>query len=98
MLEANRMVLDTFEQRVEGELDATAQIEGRVVIEPGARISDSVVRGPAIIGAGARHRDAYVGPYTSIGDRLLIERGEIEHSIVLENSSSSTSTAASRPA
>ena len=42
------------------------------------------MRGPAVIGRGARITDAYVGPYTAIGDDVVIEGAEIEHSIVLE--------------
>jgi len=56
------------------------------VIEDGAEIVDSVVRGPAIIGSGARVVHAYVGPYTSIGNGCSLEYCEIENSIVLENS------------
>src|SRR5918911_1094548 len=61
MLEANRLILETVERRVEGEL-ADSQIEGRVVVEPGALLERATVRGPAVIGAGAVVRDAYVGP------------------------------------
>src|SRR5947207_5547153 len=87
MLEANRTVLDTFERDVRGRIEGESQIEGKVVIEEGAQIVDSVVRGPSIIGADARIVHAYVGPYTSIGNKCSVERCEIENSIVLENSS-----------
>jgi glucose-1-phosphate thymidylyltransferase len=86
MLEANRLVLEEIEPRVEGEVDEATRIEGRVVVEAGAHLSGSVVRGPAVIGAGARIEDAYVGPYTSIGENVRISRSEIEHSIVLSGS------------
>src|SRR3954452_14827939 len=85
MLEANRLILETLERRVEGDL-VDSQIEGRVVIEPGAVLERSTVRGPAIIGAGARLLDAYIGPYTAIGRHCSIESAEIEHSILLEGS------------
>src|SRR5262249_59432408 len=65
MLEANRTVLDTFERDVRGKTAGTSAIEGKVVIEDGAEIVDSVVRGPTIIGRDARIVHAYVGPYTS---------------------------------
>jgi glucose-1-phosphate thymidylyltransferase len=86
MLEANRLVLETFERRVDGEL-VDAQVDGRVVVEAGARLERATVRGPAIIGAGAVVRDAYVGPYTAVGPGCTIEFAEIEHSILLEGSS-----------
>jgi glucose-1-phosphate thymidylyltransferase len=86
MLEANRLVLEEIEPRLEGEVDEGSRVEGRVVIEPGAHVIGSVIRGPAVIGAGARIEDAYVGPYTSIGQDVRICRSEIEHSIVLAGS------------
>jgi glucose-1-phosphate thymidylyltransferase len=86
MLEANRLVLEELETRVEGEVDAESKIEGRVVLEPGASLTRSVVRGPTVIGAGACVEDAYIGPYTSIGEGVHVRRSEVEHSIVLANS------------
>jgi glucose-1-phosphate thymidylyltransferase len=85
MLAANRLVLDTIQSRVEGEL-IDSQVDGRVVIEPGARLERCTVRGPAIIGAGARLSDCYIGPYTAIGERCSIENAEVEHSILLAGS------------
>jgi glucose-1-phosphate thymidylyltransferase len=85
MLAANRLVLDTIQTRVEGEL-IDSQVDGRVVIEAGARLERSSVRGPAIIGAGARLTDCYIGPYTAVGERCEISGAEVEHSILLAQS------------
>jgi glucose-1-phosphate thymidylyltransferase len=85
ILAANRLVLDTIAERIQGELIAS-QVDGRVVIEPGARLERCTVRGPAIIGAGARLTDCYIGPYTAIGERCAIENAEVEHSILLAGS------------
>jgi glucose-1-phosphate thymidylyltransferase len=82
MLEANRLILDTIEPRCDGEL-TDAQLDGRVVVEAGAQIVRSTIRGPAIVGARAQLIDAYVGPYTAIGEGCTIERAEVEHSILL---------------
>jgi glucose-1-phosphate thymidylyltransferase len=87
MLEANRLILETFERKIEGSVDAESRVEGKVVIEKGAVVERSVIRGPAIIGRGARIVHAYVGPFTSIGNEVDIKDTEIEHSIVLEGSS-----------
>jgi glucose-1-phosphate thymidylyltransferase len=86
MLEANRLILDTLDRRIEGSVDAASRIEGKVVIEPGAVVERSIVRGPVIIGARARIIHAYVGPFTSIMNDVEIRDAEIEHSIVLEGS------------
>jgi glucose-1-phosphate thymidylyltransferase len=85
MLEANRLILDDLDERVEGEL-VGSRVEGRVVIEQGARLENTTVRGPAMIGAGAQLLDAYIGPYTAIGENVRIEHAELEHSIVLSGS------------
>jgi glucose-1-phosphate thymidylyltransferase len=85
MLEANRLILDTLVTRCDGEI-VDSQLDGRIVVEAGARLERSTVRGPAIIGAGARLLDAYVGPYTAIGEDCLIESAEVEHSILLAGS------------
>ena len=86
MLEANRLILDLQERRIEGTVDAESRVEGKVVIEAGAVVKRSIIRGPAIIGSGARIVQAYVGPFTSIGAEVEIQDSEIEHSIVLEGS------------
>ena len=86
MLDANRLILDDLGERIDGEL-VDSRVEGRVVIEPGARLERSTVRGPAMIGAGTRVVDAYIGPYSAIGDDVTIERAELEYSIVLSGSS-----------
>ena len=85
MLAANRLVLDRIEPRIDGEL-VDSQCDGRVVVERGARLERTTVRGPAIIGAGARISDAYIGPYTAIGEGCVIKAAEVEHSILLEGS------------
>jgi glucose-1-phosphate thymidylyltransferase len=85
MLAANRLVLETIDHRVEGEL-IDSRIDGRVVIEAGARLERSAIRGPAVIGAGARLTDCYIGPYTAVGENCVIENAEVEHSILLAHS------------
>ncbi len=87
MLEANRLVLEELVTRIDGEVDEASKVEGRVVVEAGASLKGSVVRGPAVIGAGAIVEDAYIGPYTSIGDEVCVRRSEVENSIVLSASS-----------
>jgi glucose-1-phosphate thymidylyltransferase len=85
ILAANRLVLDTISERIEGELIGS-QVDGRVVVEPGAQLERSTVRGPAIIGRGARLIDCYIGPYTAVGEDCTIENAEVEHSILLAGS------------
>jgi glucose-1-phosphate thymidylyltransferase len=83
MLEANRIILDTLLPRTDGTV-VDSEVVGRVVIEAGARVVNSTVRGPAIIGRDAVIENAYVGPFSSIGDRVVLRASEVEHSILLE--------------
>ena len=86
MLECNRKVLEGVERDVRGTVDRESRLIGRVIVAEGAEIVRSTVRGPAIIGAGTRIEDTYIGPFTSIYHSCTIVRTEIEHSIVLESS------------
>jgi glucose-1-phosphate thymidylyltransferase len=86
MLEANRIVLETLEPQRCSEVGAGSRIEGRVWVGADVVIADSLVRGPVVIGDGARLESAFVGPYTSIGERCTLICCEIENSIVLADS------------
>jgi glucose-1-phosphate thymidylyltransferase len=85
LLDANRNVLEEMVcARNAGERVFGSQIQGRVAVHPSAEVRDSLIRGPVVIGPGARISKAYIGPYTSIGADVTIESVEVEHSIVLE--------------
>jgi glucose-1-phosphate thymidylyltransferase len=84
LLESNRRVLESLEPRCDGELDADSHVDGRVVIEHGAVLINSTVRGPAIIGRGTRLENSYVGPFTAVADGCAIIDSEVEHSVILD--------------
>ncbi|HOX29443.1 MAG TPA: glucose-1-phosphate thymidylyltransferase, partial [bacterium] len=84
LLEANRIMLELLERNVKGKIDPTCRIDGKVVIEEGAKISGSVIRGPVIIGANAEIVNSYIGPFTSIGPGAKVTNSEVEHSILLD--------------
>ncbi len=86
ILDANRLILETLTEKIEGDVDEDSRTNGQVVIEKGASVTNSIIRGPAIIGKNTRIRDSYIGPFTSIQKDCLIYQTEIEHSIVLEGS------------
>ncbi|MBN1484778.1 MAG: glucose-1-phosphate thymidylyltransferase [Chloroflexia bacterium] len=85
MLDANRLVVEEMEPRNEGYVDSDSRLHGRVVIEEGAEIINSVIRGPAIIGEYSRIVNSYVGPFTSIYHHCEIVDSEVEHCIILEH-------------
>ena len=57
-----------------------------MVVEPGAIIEGSHVRGPAIIGARTRIVDSFIGPFTAVDHDCAVEHSEIEHSVILAGS------------
>lgn len=85
LLEANRLVLDNLTPAIRGEVDAQSVVSGKVIIEQGARIVNSVVRGPAIIGENCLIEDSYIGPFTAIGNKTTIRKSEVEYSIILRD-------------
>lgn len=86
MLDTNRKVLESVEPSVAAtaSVDAQSRLIGRVVVEEGAEIVRSTVRGPAAIGRNTKIVDTYIGPFTSIYHDCTITGTEVEHSIVLE--------------
>ena len=85
MLQANRLVLSSVEKNIVGQ-EENCCIEGEVVIEEGAIVRNSTIRGPAIIGSGSKINNCYIGPYTAIDQNVKIFNTDIEHSIVLSGS------------
>ena len=83
LLEGNRRMLESLECAVPPEAVEDCRVQGAVEIHATARVKRTLLRGPLVIGPGARITDAYVGPYSSIGAGVVIEGTEIEHSIVL---------------
>ena len=88
MLTANGHVLDEIEHEisVDSGIDDQSEIGRSVTIQDGAKVINSTIRGPSIIGENTIIDNAYVGPYTSIYHDCIIRNSEIEHSIMLENS------------
>jgi glucose-1-phosphate thymidylyltransferase len=86
MLEANDLVLEELDYKIEGYVDRDSQVGRRVTVQRGAEVINSVVRGPSIIGENSRIVNSYIGPFTSIYHDVVVENSEIEHSMVLENS------------
>ena len=83
LIESNRRMLERHASDVDPACLEDSTVHGAVEIHPTAMVRRSLLRGPVVIGPGARVTDAYIGPYTSIGAGVVVEGSEIEHSIVL---------------
>ena len=87
LLEANRLLLEKIETRIDGSVDQASTIEGRVVIGAGAEIINSTIRGPVAIGTGTRVQDSFVGPFSAVGNGCVVQHSEVEHSVIMDDSS-----------
>ncbi|WP_432146304.1 glucose-1-phosphate thymidylyltransferase [Streptomyces sp. bgisy084] len=87
MLEVNRMLLESQERRIDGSVDDTSEVIGRVSIASGATVRGSRIVGPAVIGSGTVVTDSYIGPSTSIAEDCCINDSELASSIVLRGAS-----------
>lgn len=88
LLEANRLVLTqrvaSAQSMLHGEIDSASSIEGSVVIEAGARVTASRLRGPSIIGPGSVIERSVIGPFTAVGPSCRVTDSDVEDSILME--------------
>ncbi len=88
MVDANRLVLEGLaDPPIDSDLPDDVQVAGRVSIAANVTVTNSVLRGPLVIGEGAVIRDAFVGPSTSIGPDVQLTDSEIDYSIVMAGAS-----------
>lgn len=83
LLEANEWKLTELTRSIEGNVHATAELHGPVVVESGATVDAGVViEGPVLI-----ESDAHIGPNVYIRDTTLIESAcHIGHGVEIKNS------------
>ena len=83
IIEANLLILQDIKPENNGKvIDST--LNGHIVIEKGAVIEKSIIRGPAIIGENSKLSKAYIGPFSSIGANVTIENSEVECSVIMD--------------
>ena len=54
-------------------------------IEDGAKITNSTIRGPCVIGKDTLIEKSFIGPYTSVGNDSQIINSEVEYCVILDN-------------
>ncbi len=85
LLEANRIILDTcLSAAVEGQIDESSQVIGRVQIGRGTQLINCTIRGPVIIGSDCYLENCFIGPYSSIADQATLIDVDLEHSVILQ--------------
>ena len=85
ILAANAKVLDEYtKQDIQG-IVQESKIEGRVTVQKNAKLVNSTIRGPCVIGEGCVIENSFIGPYTSIGNGTTIIDSAIEYSVILDD-------------
>jgi len=87
LLEANRLLLERMDTHIAGSVDTSSVIDGRVHVAEGARIINSTIRGPVSIVPDALIEDSFIGPFSAVGARCRVAHSEIEHSVLMDDSS-----------
>jgi glucose-1-phosphate thymidylyltransferase len=83
IIEANLLVLENIEPLHEG-THIDSSINGRIRTEQGVTINKSVIRGPVVIGRNTTIINSYIGPFSSVGEGVVIENSEVECSVIME--------------
>lgn len=83
ILDANRLILDEIESRIDGEVK-NSDIRGRVVVEKGSVVENSIVKGPSVIGEKSKITNAYIGSFTSIGNKCEVNDTEVEDAVLMD--------------
>jgi len=85
ILSANAKILDEYIERdIKGTV-TNSTIEGRVKVDPEAKIVDSKIRGPCTIGRNTLVENSFIGPCTSVGNNSKIVNSHLEYCVILEN-------------
>ncbi len=85
IIEANLLVLEGIRSSNKATC-IDSSINGRIRAGSGTTIKKSIVRGPAVIGKNSEIINSYIGPFSSIGDNVIIDNAEIECSVIMEGS------------
>ncbi len=87
LLEGNQLILS----KMESVISPKAKIGKEVILQGSVSVGDNseirgktLIRGPVIIGKSTTIENAFIGPYSSIGDKVKIYGAEINHSIVFD--------------
>jgi len=84
ILDANRLILDDIKYDNKGRI-VNSEFRGRGKIGKNTVVeSNSLIKGPIMIGENCKIDNSYIGPYTSIGNNCEIIGSEIEDSVIMD--------------
>jgi glucose-1-phosphate thymidylyltransferase len=72
------------EGRIDGDVDQATRVDGAVIVADGAKVTDSVLRGPVVIGPGCIVERSTIGPDVSLEEGCEVVGSSIADSIVMQ--------------
>ncbi len=81
ILDANRLMLLDIKGDIKAEVNNSLVI-GEVVMGKGTIVKNCKIVGPVLIGENCYIEDAFIGPYTTLGDEITLNNAELEYSVV----------------
>lgn len=89
IIQANQLVMGEMPFTMPPEnhpgIDEASTVSTQVKLGENVKITNSVVRGPAVIGDNVEITNSFVGPFTALNNDVKVENSEIENSIVMKN-------------
>lgn len=82
IFKANKYLLGKINTSIEGFVDDTCKIYGKVKIGKNSKVINSYIKGPVFIGENSFISNCIINPYTTIGDNLNLKNIEVKESFI----------------
>ena len=84
MIDANQLLLDAMIPDTRMKDGTSLEVKGKKGQNENAKVRDSRLIAPVMLGKDVVIEGSVIGPYVSIGDGVIIRNSKIENSIILE--------------
>lgn len=86
VVEANKILLEEIEPRIQGEIHQSAKVGAPVVLGEGSYVGpDATVHGPSVIGNNTTITSGTeIGPYVTVGDDCTLGAKKVESSVLFD--------------
>ena len=85
LLVANRIILDELKNHtIDGQIDDRSRLGDKVTIGKESMVSNSVIRGPSVIGENTTIKDSEIGPHSAIGNGCRIINSKLCESVIMD--------------
>jgi len=82
---ASELMIRTMNPRIDGDVDDASRLDGHVVMDEGASVRGSLLRGPCVVASGAQIIDSEIGPNVTVGADCLVTGTCVRNSILMDS-------------